>query len=151
MDGRNARAAVPHGRTHSPHAARRNGKTGQRRGDVELRSYDDDDVQDAAGCRSLVFDLSMTHDRFGSSRHVQQNGLRAKLTATENNTLTIRTFLFSPPLSAQAHACTAIFCVFFSSFSTGPPGDRGALHCRWNVIATQQIGSFRFKRATFYQ
>jgi hypothetical protein len=42
---------------------------GQRRGDVELRSY----LQ--AGRRSLVFDLSMTHDRFGSSSHVQQNGL----------------------------------------------------------------------------
>ena len=40
---------------------------GQRRGDVELRSY----LQDAAGRRSLVFDLSMTHDRFGSSSHVQ--------------------------------------------------------------------------------
>jgi hypothetical protein len=38
---------------------------------VELRSY----LQDAAGRRSLVFDLSMTHDRFGSSSHVQQNGL----------------------------------------------------------------------------
>jgi hypothetical protein len=44
---------------------------GQRRGDVELRSY----LQDAAGRRSLVFHLSMTHDRFGSSSHVQQNGL----------------------------------------------------------------------------
>jgi hypothetical protein len=32
---------------------------GQRRGDVEIRSY----LQDAAGRRSLVFDLSMTHDR----------------------------------------------------------------------------------------
>jgi hypothetical protein len=44
---------------------------GQRRGDGELRSY----LQDAAGRRSRVFDLSMTHDRFGSSSHVQQNGL----------------------------------------------------------------------------
>ena len=44
---------------------------GQKRGDVELCSY----LQDAAGRRSLVFDLSMTHDRFGSSSHVQQNGL----------------------------------------------------------------------------
>ena len=42
-----------------------------RRGDVELRSY----LQDAVGRRSLVFDLSMTHNRFGSSSHVQQNGL----------------------------------------------------------------------------
>jgi hypothetical protein len=47
---------------------------GQRRGDVEIRSY----LQDAAGRRSLVFDLSMTHDRFGSSSHVQQNGLLSR-------------------------------------------------------------------------
>ena len=44
---------------------------GQRRGDVEIKSY----LQDAAGHRSLVFDLSITHDRIGSSGHVQQNGL----------------------------------------------------------------------------
>jgi hypothetical protein len=44
---------------------------GQLRGNVELRSY----LQDAAGRRSLVFDLSMTHDSFGSCSHVQQNGL----------------------------------------------------------------------------
>ena len=47
--------------------------TGQRRGDVEIRNY----LRDQAGSRSLVFDLSIAHDRFGSSRssrHVQQNG-----------------------------------------------------------------------------
>ena len=70
--------------------------------------------QDAAGGRSLVFDLSITHDRIGSSCHVQQNGLlshpqdldaplrlaaqRKVTVAIDNNTLTIRTFLFSPPL-----------------------------------------------------
>jgi hypothetical protein len=43
---------------------------GQRRGDVEIRNY----MRDQAGSRSLVFDLSITHDRFGSSSHVQQNG-----------------------------------------------------------------------------
>jgi hypothetical protein len=32
-----------------------------------------------------------------------------------------------------------------SSPSTGPPGDRGALHCRWNVIATQPIGLVSFQ------
>ena len=81
---------------------------GQRRGDVEIRNY----LRDQAGSRSLVFDLSITHDRYGSSSHVQQNGLlshprtsmrlcillrSAKLKAIGNNTLTIRTFLFSPP------------------------------------------------------
>ena len=43
---------------------------GQRRGDVEVRSY----LRDQAGSRSLIFDLSIAHDRFGSSSHVQQNG-----------------------------------------------------------------------------
>jgi hypothetical protein len=38
---------------------------------VELRSY----LQDVAGSWSLVFDLSMTHYRFGSSSHTQQNSL----------------------------------------------------------------------------
>jgi hypothetical protein len=43
---------------------------GQRRGDVEIRSF----LQEAAGRRSLVLDLSITHDRIGSGCHVQQNG-----------------------------------------------------------------------------
>ena len=42
---------------------------GQRRVDVEIRSY----LRDQAGSRSWVFDLSIAHDRFGSSSHVQQN------------------------------------------------------------------------------
>jgi hypothetical protein len=44
---------------------------GQRRGDVEIRNY----LRDQAGSRSLVFDLSITHGRYGTSSHVQQNGL----------------------------------------------------------------------------
>jgi hypothetical protein len=44
---------------------------GQRRGDVEICSF----LQDVAGRQSLVFHLSMTHNRFGSSCHVQQNCL----------------------------------------------------------------------------
>jgi hypothetical protein len=46
-------------------------RAGQRCRDVEMRNY----LRDQAGCRSLVFDLSITHDRYGSSSHVQQNGL----------------------------------------------------------------------------
>ena len=52
----------------SPH--RVTASAGKRRGDVEVRNY----LHDAAGSRSLVFDLSITHDRFGASTHVQQNG-----------------------------------------------------------------------------
>ena len=43
---------------------------GQQRGDVEIRNY----LRDQAGSRSLVFDLSITHDRYGSSSHPLQNG-----------------------------------------------------------------------------
>jgi len=43
---------------------------GQRRGDVDVRRY----LRDQAGSWSLVFDLSIAHDRFGSSSHVHQNG-----------------------------------------------------------------------------
>ena len=77
-------------------------------------------LQDAAGRRSLVFDLSMTHDRFGSSRE----------------------HFFSPRHHEHKH--THARRVFASSFSTVPLGDRGALHCRWNVIATQPIGFVPF-------
>jgi hypothetical protein len=70
---------------------------GQRRGDVEVRSY----LRDQAGSRSLVFDLSITHDRFGSNSHVQQNGSLSHPQDLDGppigkHMLTIRTFLFSP-------------------------------------------------------
>ena len=38
---------------------------------MEIRNY----LRDSAGPRSLVFDLSIAHDRFESSSHVLQNGL----------------------------------------------------------------------------
>ena len=42
--------------------------------------------------------------------------------AIGNKTLTITTFLFSRPLLAPPHACTANFCVFFSYRPTKRPG-----------------------------
>ncbi len=64
----------------------------------------------------------------------------AKLRATGNNTLTIRTFLFSRHCQ---HKHTHARRVFTSSFSTAPPG--GALHSRWNVITTQPLGLVSFQ------
>ena len=62
--------------------------------------------------------------------------------AIDNNTLTIRTFLFFLPHERRVVA---------SSFSTGPPRDHGALHCHWTAIATNRSdNAFRFKRAAFY-
>ena len=43
----------------------------QKRGDVEILNY----LQDAAGSRNLVFDLAVTHDRYGSSAQPHRNGL----------------------------------------------------------------------------
>ncbi len=132
VHGRSARAAVPHGRTRSLHAGCRNCKRRPTARNVELRSY----LQDVVGCRSLVFDLSMTHDRFGSSSHVQQNcllshhqDLNASLgVAAQRNINSYRqqyvdnqNISFLPAIAAQAHAYTASFCVFFFYRPTGRP------------------------------
>jgi len=97
---------------------------GQRHDDVEIRNY----LRSQAWSRSLVFDLSIAHDRFGSSSHVQQNGClshpqdldatlriaaQRRLLPISNNTLTIRTSLFSPRSLVPPPACMASFCVFF--------------------------------------
>ena len=50
---------------------------------------------------------------------------------------------FSPRHCKHKHTHARRVCA--SSFSTGPPGDRGALHCRWNVIATQPLGLVSFQ------
>ena len=42
---------------------------GYRRGDVEIREY----LRNASCSQSLVFNMSITHDRFGLSTHIQQN------------------------------------------------------------------------------
>eukprot|EP00802_Teleaulax_amphioxeia_P020169 Tamp_20441.p3 GENE.Tamp_20441~~Tamp_20441.p3 ORF type:complete len:130 (-),score=6.25 Tamp_20441:33-422(-) len=44
---------------------------GQKHGDVEIINY----LQDTAGARNLVFNLSITHDRYGSSTHPHLSGL----------------------------------------------------------------------------
>jgi hypothetical protein len=63
-------AVVPHGRTHGTDPTWRDGQRGptaRRCGDSELSPQ-------SGRSRSLIFDLSIAHDRFGSSSHVQQNG-----------------------------------------------------------------------------
>ena len=70
---------------HSQHQV--TASTDKRRSHVEVRNY----LHDTAGSRSSVFALSITHDHFGALHST-------KLTSIGNNTLTIRTFLFSLPL-----------------------------------------------------
>jgi hypothetical protein len=68
-----------------------------------------------AGSRGLFFDLSVTQ-RFGALAQV----------ATRNKV-----------------GCSRIRRTS-TSFSTGPPGDSGALQCHWNTIAKNQFGHVPF-------
>jgi hypothetical protein len=107
-DGKRDRAVVPYGRTLGQNTARRGQRrAGQQRGDVEVRSY----LRDQSGSRNLVFDLSITHDRFGQAVTCNRTGLSriprtltarcvlmrsVKPTPINKHMMTIRTFIFSP-------------------------------------------------------
>ena len=97
---------------------------GQRRGDVEVRNY----LRKQRAAGGLVFDLSITHDRIGSSCHVQQKGLlshpqeldaplrlaaQRKINSYRQQHADNQNISFSPPLSPLPPACTASFCAFF--------------------------------------
>ena len=58
-------------RVRTQHGVSTSAENRQKRGDVEILNY----LQDAAGSRNLVFDLAVTHDRYGSSAQPHQNGL----------------------------------------------------------------------------
>ena len=105
---------------------------GQRRGDVEIRNY----LRSQAGSRSLVFDLSIAHDRSGSSSHVQQNGClshpqyldaplriaaQRKIAAYQQQYADNQNISFLPAIVEYLHPHA--WRVSASSFSTGPPGD----------------------------
>jgi hypothetical protein len=133
----------------------------QRRGDVEILNY----LRDQAGIRSLIFDLSITHHYIGSSSHVQQKGLLThpqdldaplRLAAQRKINNYRQQYADNQKISllpAIVSTCTRMHGKFLrllflqahrETFSTGPPGIRGALHCHWNAIATKQQGHVRF-------
>jgi hypothetical protein len=68
LDGECARAVVPHGLTRRAHTARSHGN----RRPTEWQCGDPHYLWYQAGSRNLDFDLSIAHDRFGSSSHMQQ-------------------------------------------------------------------------------
>ena len=118
----------------------------RRRGNQELSP-------DAAGHRSLVFDLSITHDRIGSSGHVQQNGLlshpqdlddplslaaQPKVNSYRQQHTDNQNISFLPAIMPTSSRMHGEF--FASSFSTGPLRDHSALNCHW--IVTKPIGQY---------
>ena len=162
LDGKRARAVVPYGRTLGQNTARRHGQrrsTAWRCGGEELP-----EGSSWGSNRSLVFDLSIAHDRFGSSSHVQQNGSLShpqdldgpmrvaaqrktnayKQTYTDNQNISILPAIMSTSnrmhgeflrlLFLQAHRETEAHFT-----AAGMPSQRN------------QSESFRFKRAAFYQ
>jgi hypothetical protein len=149
---------------------------GQRRGDVEIRNY----LRDKAGSRSLVFDLSITHvfaargylsqngDRFGSSSHVQQNGLlshpqdldaplrlaaKRRLNNYRQQYADNQNISFLPAIVSTSTrtlpqlppAYTANFCVFFFYRPTGRPRRTSLpLECHHNATnRTRSVSSAR--------
>jgi len=135
---------------------------GQRRGDGEIRNH----LRDQAGSRSLVFDLSITHDRYGSSSHPLQNGrlthpqdIDAPLhIAAQRKTNTYRqeyadnqNISFLPAITSTS---TRMHGEFASSFSTVLQAHRETeAHFTATGVPSQrnQSDSFRFKRAAFFQ
>ena len=161
---------------------------GQRRVDVEIRSY----LRDQAGSRSWVFDLSIAHDRFGSSSHPQQNASLTqpqallRIAAQRCGMRTIqRLYTYDTHVSSSSYdTLTSIYAVCalkitayrqqyadnqnisflpaIVSTSTRMHGeflrliflqahlrDRGALQCRWNVIAKLSNGRVPFQARGF--
>jgi len=124
----------------------------QKRGDVELINY----LQDAAGARNLVLDLSVTHARHGSSSQTRHNGLlthpqvpdgplhvaaRKKISAYRPQYANNRLISFMPAITSTS--CTASFCV--SSFYS-----ETVAHLAIGLPAQQHCDSFRVRRAAFY-
>ena len=107
------------------------------------------------------FDLSMTHDRFGSSSHVQQTGvlshpqdLDAPLHLAAHRKINIyrqqfadnQNISFLPPIvNTQVHACTASFCVFIFYRPTGRQRSTSlSLECHRNATTrTRFVSSVR--------
>jgi hypothetical protein len=133
---------------------------GQRRGDVEIRSY----RQNAAGRRSLAFDLSMTHDRFGSSSHVQQNGLlshpqdlqaplrlaaQRKINGYRQQYAENQNISFLPAIMSTSTRMHGEFLRLL--FLQAHRETEAHFTAAGMSFQRNQSDSFRFKRAAFYQ
>jgi hypothetical protein len=134
---------------------------GQRRSDVEVSSY----LRDQAGSRSLVvFDLSITHDRFGSSSHVQQNGslshpqdldgpmrvaAQRKTNAYKQTYADNQNISFLPAIMSTSNRIHGEFLRLL--FLQAHRETEAHFTATGMPLQRNQSESFRFKRAAFYQ
>ena len=121
-----------------------------------------DYLRDQAGSRSLVFDLAIAHDRFGSSSQPQQNGClshpqdldaplriaaQRKINGYRQDYADKHNISFLPAKSPPPPACTANLCVFFFYRPTRRPKRTSRpLDCH-----RKNSDLFRHGRAAFYQ
>jgi hypothetical protein len=114
---------------------------------VEIRNY----LRDQAGSRSLVLDLSIAHDRYGSGSHPLQNG---RLTHPQD--------IDAPLLIAAQRKINIYTChhkhvhpharrIFASSFLQAHRETEAHFTATGMQSQRNQSDSFRFKRAAFYQ
>jgi len=125
---------------------------------VEILNY----LQDAAGSRNLVFDLAVTHDRYGSSAQPHHNGLlthpqdldaplhvaaRKKINNYRDQYANNRNITFMPAITSTSSRMHGEFLrlLFLQAHR-----ETTAHFTAIGMPAQQHCDSFRFRRAAFY-
>ena len=145
-------------RVRTQHGVSTSAENRQKRGDVEILNY----LQDAAGSRNLVFDLAVTHDRYGSSAQPHQNGLlthpqdldaplhvaaRKKINTYRDQYANNRNITFMPAITSTSSRMHGEFLrlLFLQAHR-----ETTAHFTAIGMPAQQHCDSFRFRRAAFY-
>ena len=145
-------------RVRTQHGVSTSAENRQKRGDVEILNY----LQDAAGSRNLVFDLSVTHDRYGSSAQPHHNGLlthpqdldaplhvaaRKKISTYRDQYANNRNITFMPAITSTSSRMHGEFLrlLFLQAHR-----ETTAHFTAIGMPAQQHCDSFRFRRAAFY-
>ena len=145
-------------RVRTQHGVSTSAEGRQKRGDVEILNY----LQDAAGSRHLVFDLAVTHDRYGSSAQPLHNGLlthplnldaplhvaaRKKNNNYRDQYANNRNITFMPAITSTSSRMHGEFLrlLFLQAHR-----ETTAHFTAIGMPAQQHCDSFRFRRAAFY-
>ena len=130
----------------------------QKRGDVEIVSY----LQDAAGARNLVFDLRITHDRYGKSAQPHHNGqlthpndldaplrlaAKSKIDDYREQYANNQNISFLPAITSTS---TRMHGEFLRLLFLQAHRETTAHFTALGMPAQQHCDSFRYRRAAFY-
>ena len=130
----------------------------QKRGDVEIVNY----LQDAAGARNLVFDLRITHDRYGRSTQPHQNGqlthprdldaplriaAKSKIDDYRDQYANNQNISFLPAITSTS---TRMHGEFLRLLFLQAHRETTAHFTAIGMPAQQHCDSFRYRRAAFY-